>query len=69
MYDLYSTKDPLGLANSFIAKDHPMDITNKEIDELKKSIESKFKSTETASLNNSALDKVVDQLSNPNFDD
>jgi hypothetical protein len=69
LYDLYSTKDPLGLANSFIAKDHPMDITNKEIDELKKSIESKFKSTEKASLNNSALDKVVDQLSNPNFDD
>ena len=42
-----------------------MDITNKEIDELKKSIETKFKSTEK----NSALDKVVDQMSDPNFDD
>lgn len=38
-----------------------MDPTNKEIDELKKSIETKFKATEKSSLNdkNTALDKLI----------
>jgi hypothetical protein len=40
-----------------------MDPTNKEIDELKKSIEAKFKATEKSSPNDntSALDKLINQ--------